>query len=166
MADHTGRSRRLASSVQHHPLRAVACDWPALLVGLAAPCMSRIPRGANGEDHDYRLHHSGFDHYRCHLSHAPAQLRRLCLGQRRPLASSQAACIGSAAALIASLSLSAAQRQRDHRACVPTAPIKSRRAENWEHATFATKFSPASQKPSFHPTWPQVEALPLAHFAN
>ena len=101
MADHAGRSRRLASSVQHHPLRAVACDWPALLVCLAAPCMSRIPRGAKGEAHDYRLHHSGFDHYTCHLSHAPAQCRRLRLGGRRPVASAQAACIGSASALVA-----------------------------------------------------------------
>ena len=100
MADHAGRSRRLASSVQHHPLRAVACDWPALLVCLAAPCMSRIPRGAKGEDHDYRQHHSGFDHYRCHLSHAPAQRRRLRLGRRRPVASAKAACIGSAKALV------------------------------------------------------------------
>ena len=101
MADHAGRSRRLASSVQHHPLRAVACDWPALLVCLAAPCMSRIPRGAKGEDHDYHPHHSGFDRYRCLLSHAPAQRRRLRLGGRRPVASAQAARIGSASALVA-----------------------------------------------------------------
>lgn len=101
MSDHAGRSRRLASSVQHHPLRAVACDWPALLVCFAAPCMSRIPRGAKGEDHDYHRHHSGFDQYRCHLSHAQAQRRRLRLGGRRPVASAQAACIGSASALVA-----------------------------------------------------------------
>lgn len=63
--------------------------------------MSRIPRGAKGEDHDYRLHHSGFDHHRCHLSHAQAQRRRLRLGGRRPVASSQAACIGSASAFLA-----------------------------------------------------------------
>lgn len=101
VADHAGRSRRLASSVQHLPLRAVACDWPARLACFAAPCMSRIPRGSKGEYHDYRRHHSGFDHYRCHLSHAPAQCRRLRLGGRRPLASAQAACIGSASALVA-----------------------------------------------------------------
>ena len=91
----------LLPCVQLHPLRALACDRPARLVCPRTPCMSRIPRGTKGEEHDHHRSHSGFDCFCHNHCDASAEFSLLSPCRCRPLAAQQTSFARSTSALLA-----------------------------------------------------------------